>query len=232
MSTAVRKIGTTTAKRRSPGVRAYERVRPLIEQTQADIIVTSIAVRKEYFALTTIEKAIFREQLGKSKASMVEFMQIGEEYPAKQKLILAGRPSTKPQLEDLGVSHMLEIAKTDDRLLKKASKAGVFGRPITAREIRSMRQTGILPGTAPEKKPRLTTLQKIKQEFGAASEAMHIASRHINDIRALMEDHAIVQVKGLEINKFFHELRHLCAEVAAADPEKAEEAIAILQGRK
>lgn len=216
---------------KSAGEAAYDRVRPLIEKARKDLVTLSSAVAAEYDRLQNGEKQIFCEKLGWSQDRVRQFAKVGREYPAKQAVITRTRRGAGAQLEDLGISHMVEITKTDDRLLKKAAKAGMFDHPVSTRDISNLRETGAVPRRETPT-PVLSPLHRIKRVFEDAELDLNRAYGRVSKIRQLMEAHGVEAVGGVEVRRFFRSFELLCAEIAAADPAKTKEALKTLRGQR
>ena len=58
---------------------------------------------------------------------------VSEKFPEKEALIRARRRA--PVLDDLGIDAMLEISRTPNKLLKKASDDGLFDDHVTSKAI-------------------------------------------------------------------------------------------------
>lgn len=211
------------------GEEAYNRVRPYLENAKTSLITLARQVGEEYSGLTNAdERAIFCKRLGWSKTRVKDFAKVGREFDAKQRVIEGQAPGLL-NLGDLGIDHMVEITKTKDSLLKKAAKEGMFKKGVSTRQIIKLRETGTVQKPPA---PVVTEKDKIKKQLADAAAATDKAVGHVSKARDLMERHNISQVKGIEVRKLKRALRELCAEIAAANPDMVEDALAVLRGER
>ena len=79
---------------------------------------------REYDALPRLEKTAFAERVtaeyGWGQKRLQEFAQIGRIFPAKSELISRCHGSAK--IDEMSSKTMLEITRTDDKLLATAAK--------------------------------------------------------------------------------------------------------------
>lgn len=210
---------------------AFRRCKPLLDRLRDDIKKAAEIVAKEYEALPKLEKSAFADRIkgeyGWSQDRLGRFARIGRDFPKKKELISSVSRTAK--IDDLDTKHMELISGVDDSLLKKAASAGMFDKPVTTREIETLRKTGRIPEDKPKAKPT-TDLQKVRALMEDAEGHIRRASLSVGKIVSIMYDADITDAKGKEATALIQAFEKLCTEMASANPKTSKRAFAILRG--
>jgi len=223
MATGNRNVATI----QSAGERAYERVRPLIETTRRNLIELAVAVGKEYRGLPKGERRVFCQKLGWSQGRIQAFAKVGENFPAKQKVITSRRRDVC--MDDLGVEHMLEISQTPDKTLEAAADAGMFDKPVTKRDIIRLRKTGQIPQEKPKPKPGIA---QAKGNLDNATAKLKSAAVNIRKLVHFMQKHSATQASGLDAFKLVSAIEDIADAIGEFDDETRSRAVEIIQGKR
>lgn len=210
----------------SLGEQAYERVRPLIEKAKKNVTEALIAIGSEYAALPDAEKDVFCKRLGWSMNRVAEFATAAKRLPNIQKILGHERSC---RIEDFDMQHIVELGRTPEKMIRLAADAGMFDKPVTQRDIITLRKTGRIPEDKPKAKPQ-TDLQKIRALMVDAEGHMTRAALAVGKIVTIMYDSGITDAKGKEATALIQAFEKLCTEMASANPTTSKRAFAILRG--
>ena len=213
----------------SEGERAYERVRPFLEEAKKTVTKAVLAIAEEFQKIKAeTEKRVFCDKLGWSRNRVSEFVTAAKRLPEKQRVLGLDASS---RIYDFDIQHLVEIGKTPNKTLKAAVAAGMFDVDKTVRvgDIRRLRNTGQIPQeqTKPASK---TDFQKIKSLMDRAETHIRKASLNIAEITAIMEGAGITNAKGKEATALIKSFEKLCTKMATANPETSKRAFQILRG--
>ena len=211
---------------------AFDRVRPLLDQLRNDIRAAADAVAKEYDALPAEHKKDFadmvQQRYGWSHSRLSTFAVIGRRAPKKLQVIRNAAPRSEVDASNTELLH--ELSKTDDSVLRGAAGAGMFDRPVSARDVHRLRTKGMLP-SEPSKRPSAKTdLDRIKASMVKADNYINRASLEISNITSIMYDAGITDAKGREATALIKSFEKLCTKIATANPATSKRAFQILRG--
>ena len=128
---------------------------------------------------------------------------------------------------------MIELSGVKDALLRQAVREGMFDKRVTSDDIRRLKSTGAvsqpkLPRAPRRHTPRLQALAHL----ALAEISIRTAVSRVSSVRRVIDKHGLAGIRGFEVTRFKRALKELYAEVAAADPALASEAIKVLRGEK
>lgn len=165
-----------------------------------------------------------------------QIAQVGRDYPKKKKIIETASPGSHLPVDPKG---MLAVVRADEKSIEHLARGGLFSAERSASEIRHAVKTGAVPKLEAERpdprteKPRkLTPLDRIKAKVESAEKHISHAHGDIAEVLALMDQHEITSVRGLQVRGLQREFEKLCAHMATANPATYEKAIKILRGQE
>lgn len=180
------------------------------------------------------EKAHLSELFGWSERRCQEIAQVGREYPALRTELEGVRSAAPPKLPT-SIGAMTALVGAPKDTVIKLAKGGLFEEEPTREVIRKAIKTGAIhsPRRDADREPaprKRTPLDRIKAKVESAEKHISYAHGDIAEALALMDEHEITSVRGLQVRGLQREFEKLCAHLATANPDTYEKAIKILRG--